>query len=161
MLHQAADFHMASGKFQSLIIKEEIEALLRTPNHAGYQQLQLQDFPGQGTALIGVLDAFWDEKKYISTDFYRSFSDTTVLLSRIGKVIWQSNETFVAELEMAHFGRAALQKTRIQWVVRDEEGLVFESGFFDHDSIPVGKWVSPGQNIRCIKRVFSTGQVRA
>ncbi len=138
MLHQAPDFHMASGKFQSLIIKEEIEALLRTPDHAGYQQLQLQDFPGQGTALIGVLDVFWDEKKYISADFYRSFSDTTVLLSRIGKVIWLSNETFSAEMEMAHFGRAALQKTRIQWAIRNENGHAIETGYFDQDSIPVG-----------------------
>ena len=145
MMHQAKDFHMASGRFQSLIIKEEIEALLRTPNHAGYQQLQLQDFSGQGTALIGVLDAFWDEKKYISADFYKSFSDSTVLLSRINKVIWHPNETFRAELEMAHFGRTALQKTRIHWAIKDHNGHTLSSGFFDHDSIPLGNGFHLGQ----------------
>ncbi|HVT81618.1 MAG TPA: glycoside hydrolase, partial [Phycisphaerae bacterium] len=52
---QAHDFLMASGKFQTLLYKEEIEALLRTPNIGGFQLLDLHDFPGQGTAPVGVL----------------------------------------------------------------------------------------------------------
>ena len=54
---QAHDFLMASGKLQVLCYKEEIESALRTPGFGGFQLLGLQDFPGQGTALVGVLDA--------------------------------------------------------------------------------------------------------
>src|SRR3972149_5798966 len=63
---QAEDFVMASGKLQVLCYKSEIEAALRTPNLAGIQLLSLNDYSGQGTALVGVLDAFWGEKGYIT-----------------------------------------------------------------------------------------------
>ena len=59
---QARDFLMASGKLQTLCYKEEIESALRTPGLGGFQLLDLHDFPGQGSALVGVLDPFWDSK---------------------------------------------------------------------------------------------------
>lgn len=55
MLQQAKDFFMASGKLQVLCYKEEIGVALRTPGIGGGQLLDLHDFPGQGTALVGVL----------------------------------------------------------------------------------------------------------
>ena len=56
-------FLMASGKLQTLCYKEEIESALRTPGMGGFQLLDLHDFPGQGTALVGVLDPFWGEQR--------------------------------------------------------------------------------------------------
>ncbi len=53
---------LASGKLQTLCYKADIEAALRTTGFAGFQLLDLHDFPGQGTALVGVLDPFWEEK---------------------------------------------------------------------------------------------------
>ena len=53
---------IASGKLQTLCYKEDIESALRTPGMGGFQLLDLHDFPGQGTALVGVLDPFWDSK---------------------------------------------------------------------------------------------------
>jgi hypothetical protein len=58
MLDRWRDFLKASGRLQALCYKEEIEGALRTPGIAGFQLLDLHDFPGQGTALVGVLDAF-------------------------------------------------------------------------------------------------------
>ena len=49
------EFAWASGRFQVACYKEEIEANLRTPGLAGFQLLDLHDYLGQGTALIGVL----------------------------------------------------------------------------------------------------------
>ncbi|HOH65743.1 MAG TPA: hypothetical protein PLX34_16960, partial [Sedimentisphaerales bacterium] len=65
MLDQARDFLIASGKLQTILYKEEIEAALRTPGFGGFQLLDLHDFPGQGTALVGVLDPFWEYKGYV------------------------------------------------------------------------------------------------
>lgn len=67
------EFLMASGKLQSLCYKHEIEKTLRTPNYAGFQLLCLNDYSGQGTALVGVLDAFWDEKGYMNAPTFRPF----------------------------------------------------------------------------------------
>ena len=58
MLDQWRDFLRASGHLQALCYKEEIEAALRTPGIGGFELLDLHDFPGQGTALVGVLDPF-------------------------------------------------------------------------------------------------------
>lgn len=55
----------ASGKFQVACYKEEIEALLRTKTYSGYELLDLHDYLGQGGALIGLLNAFWEEKGYV------------------------------------------------------------------------------------------------
>ena len=53
---------LASGKLQALCYKEDIESALRTPGMGGFELLDLHDFPGQGTALVGVLDPFWGDK---------------------------------------------------------------------------------------------------
>ncbi|HQU74262.1 MAG TPA: glycoside hydrolase family 2 TIM barrel-domain containing protein, partial [Calditrichia bacterium] len=82
---QARDFLMASGKLQALCYKSEIEAALRTPGSAGIQLLGLNDFPGQGTALVGVLNVFWGEKGYITPGEFRRFCNSTVALARLPK----------------------------------------------------------------------------
>lgn len=65
-------FLYASGRLQTLCYKADIEAALRTPGFAGFQLLDLHDFPGQGTALVGVLDPFWDDKGYVTGEEYLS-----------------------------------------------------------------------------------------
>ena len=73
LLPQAHDFLMASGKLQTLCYKHDIEAALRTPGFGGFQLLDLHDFPGQGTALVGVLNPFWESKGYVSPEEYARF----------------------------------------------------------------------------------------
>ena len=82
MASLADSFLLASGKLQALCYKADIEAALRTPEMAGFQLLDLHDFPGQGTALVGVLDPFWEEKGYISPEEYARFCNQTVTLAR-------------------------------------------------------------------------------
>ena len=60
LLHKADDYLKASGKLAVILDKEEIERAMKTPQQSGFQLLDLHDFPGQGTALVGLLDAFWD-----------------------------------------------------------------------------------------------------
>ena len=73
MSDQAHLFMMASGKLQALCYKYEIEKTLRTPDYAGFQLLALNDYSGQGTALVGVLDVFFEEKGYINSAEWRRF----------------------------------------------------------------------------------------
>lgn len=74
---------MASGKLQALCYKAEIEKNFLTNGLAGFQLLGLQDFPGQGTALVGMLDAFWDSKPYFSANEFKRFCNSTVPLIRM------------------------------------------------------------------------------
>jgi hypothetical protein len=108
MAQLADSFLLASGKLQALCYKADIEAALRTPEMGGFQLLDLHDFPGQGTALVGVLDAFWDEKGYITPEAYSRFCNSTVPLARMKKRIFTNAETFAATVEVAHYGEKPL-----------------------------------------------------
>ena len=144
MLDQAADFTLASGKLSVQLYKEEIEVLLRTPGHAGFQLLDLHDFPGQGTALVGTLDAFWDSKGLITPEEYRRFCSPTVPLVRMKKRTWTSDETFEAQCEIAHFGPVDIPNAVPVWDIKDEKGAVVASGTLPTLGIPTGKLTTLG-----------------
>ena len=138
------DFMMASGKLQSIMYKAEIEAALRTPGFAGFQLLDLNDFPGQGTALIGVLNAFWEEKGYISPEEFRRFSGVTVPLVRTEKFVWENDETFQASAEVSHFGPKPLNEVTARWKITRDNGEEVASGSFDTRTIPLDNTIALG-----------------
>ena len=144
MLHLADSFVLASGKLQALCYKADIEAALRTPGFAGFQLLDLHDFPGQGTALVGVLNPFWKEKGYISPEEYRRFCNTTVPLVRLKKRIFTEGETMNAEVEVAHFGAKALQNVNPSWKIISENNIVAE-GSLGQREIPIGNAIDLGK----------------
>jgi hypothetical protein len=130
---QARDFLMASGKLQALCYKEEIESALRTKGFGGFQLLDLHDFPGQGTALVGVLDPFWDSKPYITPEAFNRFCAETVPLARMEKRVWTSDETFTADLEISHFGPAPLANRLVTWEIKDEKDRLLGFGQWNKD----------------------------
>ena len=139
----ADDFLYASGKLQTLCYKADIEAALRTPGFAGFQLLDLHDFPGQGTALVGVLDPFWDTKGYVDGVEYSMFCNNTVPLIRFPKLVWLNNEQMNVPVEFAHFGEKPLDNTTIEWMLTTSKNVVIEKGIFVKDlpldnCIPVG-----------------------
>lgn len=142
---QAEAFLMASGKLQALAYKHEIEKALRSPGYAGYQLLSLNDYPGQGTALVGVLNAFWEEKGYISPAEFSRFSNSTVLLARIPKFVFTSNEVFRASIEVAHFGKSVLRNAVVAWKITNPAAAVIASGKFGPKDLPLGNGTGIGE----------------
>ncbi|WP_316798132.1 sugar-binding domain-containing protein [Pedobacter frigidisoli] len=145
MATQAKDFLIASGKLQALCYKNEIEKALRTPDYNGYQLLSLNDYPGQGTALVGVLDAFWEEKGYISAKEFRRFSNSTVPLLEVPKFIYTNNETFAATVKIAHWGAREMENARINCRITDAEGKIFHKVEFSGMHIPIGGAIKVGE----------------
>jgi hypothetical protein len=82
--------------------------------------LSLNDFSGQGTALVGVVDAFWQEKGYVTADEFSQFCNKVVPLVRLPKFVFNAKETLIAPLEVANFSGADFQKTTISWSLKDE-----------------------------------------
>lgn len=138
MLDQAHDFLMASGKLQTLCYKEDIESSLRTPNFGGFQLLDLHDFPGQGTALVGVLDPFWDSKPYASPAEYKQFSGPIVPLARLAKRTFTSSETLSAQIDVSQFGPTDLMDVTVKWSLLDAAGKAVKEGTLTKDSLPAG-----------------------
>ncbi|MGD1890063.1 MAG: hypothetical protein ACFB15_05615, partial [Cyclobacteriaceae bacterium] len=148
----AEDFLMASGKLQALCYKADIEGALRTPDQAGFQLLDLHDFPGQGTALVGVLNPFWEEKGYISPEEYSRFSSSTVPLVRLEKRVFEEGEKMEAKVEIAHFGQIPLQNVTPTWQIKDTEGNTVAEGQLETQTIPLGNAISLGEVSHSFKK---------
>jgi hypothetical protein len=142
---QAKEFTQASGHLQALLYKEEIENHLRTPGIGGFQLLDLHDFPGQGTAPVGVLDAFWDSKGYITAQQHRRYCGPTVPLARLSKRIFTTDEDFNASAEVAHFGAKDLENAKATWRVRDAAGKILQSGSLAPVTLKTGGQTSLGE----------------
>ncbi|MFT3737792.1 MAG: glycoside hydrolase family 2 TIM barrel-domain containing protein [Breznakibacter sp.] len=124
------DFMMASGKLQTLCYKAEIEASLRTPNAAGFQLLGLNDFSGQGSAIVGMVDSFWDEKGYVTASEFRRFCAETVPLARIPKFVYTNAETFDADILVSNNGPGIMENQEILWTIKDDHGNLQGKGRF-------------------------------
>ncbi len=129
LLNKATDYLMASGQFAAILYKEEIERALKTKGLSGFQLLDLQDYPGQGTALVGLVDAFWDSKGIISPTEFREFCASVVPLARFPKAVFLNNETFHAELELANYSNEEFKGKKAVWELTDKSGKVLKTGF--------------------------------
>ncbi|MCH5376653.1 MAG: beta-galactosidase, partial [Planctomycetes bacterium] len=139
MLDQAHDFVRASGALSVICHREDIEAALRTPGLGGFQLLDLQDFPGQGTALVGMLNVFMESKGLITPEAWRHFCCETVPLLRMKKYTWTTDETFIGRVQIAHYGPADLPDARVTWTVTGSDGKQLGADAFDPMTIEQGK----------------------
>ena len=144
MSDQAEDFLIASGKLQVLCYKADIEAALRTPGFAGFQMLQLHDFPGQGTALVGILNPFFKNKGYVSPEEFRMFCSETVPLAKMNKMIYKTDEILKADIEISHFGPNTLYNSTILCRLINSEGEAIHQQVFIKDTIKIGNCIPVG-----------------
>jgi hypothetical protein len=115
--HLARDYFLNSGVLQAQLYKEELEAALRTRDFLGTQLLGLQDFSGQGTALVGVVDAFWDPKPYVTAEAFREFCAPVVPLVRAKGFVLEAGEVFSCDLQLANFGPLDLVAPTLAWTL--------------------------------------------
>lgn len=141
---QAEDFLKASGKLQSLCYKADIEAAFRTPGFAGFQMLQLHDFPGQGTALVGILNPFFESKGYITPEEFRMFCNSTVPLAVMEKMIISTEEDFRAGIKVAHYGGEPLTAATVMCRIIREDGESVHEQAFTEERIETGTLTSIG-----------------
>lgn len=149
MESRAHDFMMASGKLQAICYKAEIERTMRTPRYAGFQLLALNDYSGQGTALVGLTDVFFDDKGYMTSEEFREFCSPIVPLAKMPKFTYKSDETFVADVELNQFSDADMKNAKIHWSLtpapKTQGGIMLlnqpaplAEGDFDARDFPVG-----------------------
>jgi hypothetical protein len=144
LLTSADDFMLASGKFAVELYKEEIERALKTPGFSGFQLLDLHDFPGQGTALVGILNAFWESKGLITPEAFRQFCSPVVPLIRYNKAVYSNNETFEATIEIANFGQVVLKNATPAWSITTSAGKVLASGTLSTKDLGIGNGIALG-----------------
>jgi hypothetical protein len=145
MGHLAHKFLMASGKLQTLLYKQEVEAALRTPHFAGFQLLDLHDFPGQGTAPVGVLNALWHSKCYVSPEQYRRFCNDVVPLARMKMRVFTNDCNFEAVIDVANYSAADLSDVELDWKIKKDDGTPVKMGKFNLVDVPTGGLTRAGK----------------
>ncbi len=138
LLPMAEVYTEATGKFGTLLYKEEIERALKTDGIDGFQLLDLHDFSGQGTALVGVLNAFWEPKGFVTGQQWRMFCSEVVPLLWFDKAVYTSSETFNAEFGMANYSHD-LSNQSVVWELKDSTGQSIESNTLTGFEIVSGK----------------------
>ena len=120
LISKAENYLMASGKLAAILYKEEIERAMKTPGISGFQLLDLHDFPGQGTALVGLLDSFWDSKGVTTAKEFRQACAPVVPLLRFPKATYTNNEIFMATIELANYSNENIEKKSLKWTLTDD-----------------------------------------
>ena len=135
MLSQADDFHKASGLWSVKLYKADIEMDLRTRNMAGFQLLDIQDYPGQGSAFVGILDAFMESKGITTPEEWRQWCSPVVPLLEVEKFCFEDGEKIQAKVKIANYGGSSLYGKKLKWKIGDAEGVMntftYDEGLLD------------------------------
>jgi len=157
LIAKANDYLMASGKLAAILYKEEIERAMKTNGISGFQLLDLHDFTGQGTALVGLLDAFWDSKGLIKADEFRQFCSPVVPLIRYKKATYTTDETFDATVEILNNGGSVLSQKNVNWKIVDKSNSIIAQGKFGVPTVAIGKRVAIGNITEKLSKINAAG----
>lgn len=135
----------ASGALSALCYRADHEMMLRTPEMAGFQILDLQDFPGQGTALVGMLDAFMDSKNIITPEKWRRSCNDVTLQAELDKYVWTNAEELVTRVKLLNYSQNDISGRTVRWELKTQSGVLFSSGTLDVKSAACGEIACIGE----------------
>ena len=135
----------ATGELSLLAYREEVEACLRTEGMSGLSLLGLQDFPGQGTAIVGMLNSHLKTKPYdfAKPERFRAFFTAVLPLLYLPQYTYTKGEELTAEFRLANYGKTDLHKES-GWRLLKGMEVVMEEHFSEKD-YPQGKLSSAGE----------------
>ncbi len=136
-------YHFASGMQSRLMYKDEIESFMRTPSCRGIHLLGMQDYSGQGEALIGFLDSFYEPKGFWSVKEARGCFAPIVTLAEFEKYGWWTSETFTAKL-LVRNQKSDLEAAQIHYKIHDSKGAEVLSGATPAQAMTNGALVDCG-----------------
>ena len=151
MASQADKFLMSSGKLQTLAYKYEIERNLRTKGYTGFVLLGLNDYSGQGTAIVGPINVHWKEKGYVDAAEWTEFCNDVVPLAKFPKFIYSSSDTLRVPIEVYNASASGIENAMVEYsitesvkdkigMVKGQEGVEYSSSFaIPPLTIPLGK----------------------
>lgn len=122
MLEQAKDFHRASGQWSLELYKADVELDLRTESMDGFQLLDLQDYPGQGSAYVGILDAFMQPKSFSAVHQWRQWCNDVVPLAVMPGYTFTAGQRQDIVVKLANYSSRSLKGKTLTWVLGNMEG---------------------------------------
>ncbi|WP_121743539.1 sugar-binding domain-containing protein [Natronorubrum halophilum] len=138
------DFQAASGALSVACYREDIEAAFRTDGFGGFQLLGLDDFPGQGTAMIGILDSFMESKGLIEPHEWRRFCDARVPLLSFDRYAVTTDDNFTAEAMLANYGPGTIADANATWSIATRDGTKIATGDLKRSDVEQGSLATLG-----------------
>ena len=145
MADRGKEFFECAGKFAVECYREELEMMHRSRYMAGYQILDIQDYTGQGTSLVGILDSFMDSKGLVKPETWRGYCSDEVLLGCFDRYVYEEKETFSAKVRLSYFNpMQPLIGKKVEWKLAVAEnshpGKVLASGSLPIEREETGTW---------------------
>ena len=129
-LRKSNDYFRAAGEWATRLYLADMEMNLRTPGMGGFQLLDIQDYPGQGTALVGILDPFMDSKGFITPEEWRQSCGEVTFLAEMPGFCYTSGDTVSVKVKAANFSNKNISDKGIKWSTPFADGII---------AIPEGK----------------------
>lgn len=126
MTGQAKAFFEASGKWAVELYRADIEMDLRTKGMAGFQLLDLQDYPGQSSAYVGILDAFMDSKGLVEPKKFKEFCNQVVPMLITSNLTYYQNEVMKAEVKIANYSDGEIKDKQLTWQLLSDNFVLDE-----------------------------------
>ena len=156
LLDQLSDFNRATGLWAVQLYKADIEMDLRTRNMAGFQLLDLQDYPGQGSAYVGILDAFMDNKGFISASEWREFCSPVVPLWVADKYCYSEGEQLGGNIQIANYQGQSLKGKTVSVSLSNGNEVTMTIGSDETGLIEVGRLnIGTGQHQQPSKELLT------
>ena len=127
----------ATAALSLLCYKADLEMMRRTSALAGFQMLDLQDFPGQGTAVVGILNALMQSKGIISAEEFRSWNDDVVPLWIADSYTYFAGSELKSSIKISNNSATNIKNATLNWSLNSEKGAVLSSGSF-RLNVPAG-----------------------
>lgn len=129
LLSYADDYLHASGKLAGACYKLELEAAFRSAELSGFQLLDIKDFSGQGTALVGILNAFHKNKGVIAREEWRKFCSDTVLLPTLDSFVMRGDSCIACEVKLRYYRPEKFLKPQLKviWYLKRQAGSTVDS----------------------------------
>lgn len=136
----------ATGELALIGYREEIEAAMRTKELSGISLLSLQDFPGQGTALVGMMNSHLQPKpfSFAKPERFEKFFRDTLLLCKLPRYTYESGETMSAEIVVANYGKTDLNGN-LTYVLSETNDRTLSEGAIANVHCPCGTHTSLGE----------------
>lgn len=136
----------ASGESSLLCYRAEVEAAMRTEEYSGISLLGLQDFPGQGTALVGMMNAHLEPKSgsFARPERFAVFFRDVLPLALMDRYTWTEGETLTVRVRLANYGKHSLSG-KTEWTLEGEGGRRRCGGMLEDRTAPAGGLTDLGE----------------
>ena len=125
IIHRSEHYFRSSGMLAADCYKAELESALKSEKLSGFQLLDLQDFTGQGTALVGILNSFMENKGIISAEKWRRFCSDAVIMASLDKFVFTCGEQMTAQIILAQYRREPPALSTVTVTLSDDSGELF------------------------------------